>query len=55
MKRNPEMSLRFGDSTALIRLDAVNPENLNNYYDSLRSIFDEFSFDDHLEAIYNMD
>ena len=55
LKRNPDLNLRSGDSTAAIRLDAVNPENLNNYFDSLRSIFDEFDFDDHPEAIYNMD
>ena len=33
----------------------MNPENLNNYFDALRSIFDEFDFDDHPKAIYNMD
>ena len=31
LKRNPDIRLRSGDSTAGIRLDAVNPENLNNY------------------------
>jgi len=28
---------------------------LNNYFDVLRSIFDEFDFDSHPEVIYNMD
>jgi len=55
LKRHPDLSLKSGDSTAGIRLDVVNPENLSNYFDALRSIFDEFDFDDHPEAIYNMD
>ena len=47
--------LRSGDSTARIHLDAVNPENLNNYFDQLKRIYDEFDFEEHPEAIYNMD
>ena len=52
---NPSIKLRSGDSTAGIRLDAVNPENLNNYFDQLKQIYDEFNFKEHPEAIYNMD
>ena len=28
-KRNPSLSLRSGDSTAAVRMNAVNPENVN--------------------------
>ena len=55
LERNPSIRLRSGDSTAGIRLDAVNPENLNNYFDQLKQIYDEFNFEEHPEAIYNMD
>ena len=55
LERNPGIKLRSGDLTAGIRLDAVNPENLNNYFDQLKKIYDEFNFEDHPEAIYNMD
>ena len=45
LKRNPSLSLRAGDSTAAsIRMDAINAENLKNYYDQLRSLFDEYDF-----------
>ena len=55
LKRNPSLSLRAGDATAGIRMDAINTENLKNYFDQLRSIFDDFDFDNHPEAVYNMD
>ena len=55
MKRNPSLSLRRGDATAGIRLDAVNTENIRSYFDLLRNVYDEFGFDNHPEAIYNMD
>ena len=40
LKRNPSLSLRTGDATAGIRMDAINAENFKNYFDQLRSIFD---------------
>ena len=52
LKRNPTLSLRAGDSTASIRMDAMNADNLKN---QLRKIFDNYDFDNHPEAIYNMD
>ena len=36
-------------------MDAVNAENIHAYFDLLRSVYDEFRFDDHPEHIYNMD
>ena len=35
MKRNPSLRLRSGDSTAGVRMNAVNSENLNEYFDLL--------------------
>ena len=55
LKRNPMLRLRAGDSTAGVRMDAVNAENIHAYFDLLRSVYDEFGFDDHPECIYNMD
>ena len=53
--RNPSLSLRSGDSTAGIRMDAVNSENINEYFDLLEGVFQEYGFSEHPEAIYNMD
>jgi len=49
------MSLRSGDSTTRVRMDAVNEENIQNYLDQLKEIFDEGDFWNHPEAIYNLD
>ena len=55
LKRNPSLSLRTGDSTAGVRLDAMSFENMKAYFDLLREVYNEFDFEDHPEAIYNMD
>ena len=36
-------------------MNAVNSENVNNYFDLLEKVFDEYDFHSHPEAIYNMD
>jgi len=55
LKRNPSLSLQSGDSTAAVRLDAMNEENMDNYFGMLKKVFDEGDFWNHPEAIYNMD
>ena len=55
VRRNPILRLRSGDSTAHVRMDAINAENLHAYYNLLKSVYDEHGFDSHPEAIYNMD
>ena len=35
-------------------MEAVNTDNLREYYAPLRSIYDEHGFDDHPERVYNM-
>ena len=36
-------------------MNAVNPENVNIYYDLLEYLFDQFDFYSYPETIYNMD
>ena len=55
LERNPSLSLRSGDSTAGVRMDAVNCENMEAYFNLLREVFDEFDFDNCPQCIYNMD
>lgn len=55
LKRNPEISLRCGDSTAGVRMDAINAENMKAYFDLLHQVYDEHGFESHPECIYNMD
>ena len=38
-KRNPELSLHSGDSTAAVRMDAMNSENMKAYFDLLSDVF----------------
>ncbi len=49
MKRNPNLRLRAGDSTAGVRMDAINTNNVPKYFDLLKSVFDEFDFDAHIQ------
>ena len=44
-RRNPSVSL----------FHCINSENINEYFDLLEDIFQEYGFSDHPEAIYNMD
>ena len=55
LQRHPNLRLRSGDSTAGMRMEAVNADNLRAYYAPLRNIYDEHGFDDHPERVYNMD
>ena len=55
LKRNPQLSLRSGDSTAGVRMDAMNAKNIDAYFDLLKSVYDENKFESHPEAIYNVD
>ena len=55
LKRNPSLSLRAGDSTAGVRMDAINEDNMDNYFEQLKEVFDKGDFWNHPEAIYNLD
>jgi len=51
LKRNPSLRLKSGDSTTEVRMDAINDDNIKNYFDQLKKVFDEGDFWDHPEAI----
>ena len=55
LKRHPNLSLRSGDSTADVRMDALSKKNLESYFELLKSVYDKYDFYCHPEAIYNMD
>jgi len=55
VKRNPSLHFRCGDLTAGVRMEAVNTDNINDYFDLLQDAFEKKGFADHSEAIYNMD
>ena len=55
LERHPSLSLRAGDATAHVRIDAVNDENLAHYYRLLKGCLEENDLLTHPEQIYNMD
>lgn len=55
IKRQSELSLRRADSTAHIRMDSVNKESIQHYYDLLESTLKEHNLQDSPGQIYNMD
>ena len=55
LERNPQLSLRMGDSTAHIRMSAINRENLIHYFCLLKQYLDDNDLANHHERIYNMD
>ena len=55
LQRHPNLSLRKGDATGHIRMNAMTEENLKNYFDLLRDCIVENGLKDHPERIYNMD
>ena len=55
LERHPNLSLRAGDATAHVRMNAVNDENLTHYYQLLKDCLQTNGLLDHPEQIYNMD
>ena len=55
LKRNPNLVLHVGDSTAGVRFDAITTENMDHYFNLLKCVYDEYEFSKHPESIYNMD
>ena len=55
LQRHPDLSLRSGDSTGYVRMNAMNEENLKNYFDLLDTVLEENNLKIHPEQIYNMD
>jgi transposase-like protein len=54
LERHPDLSLRSGDSTGFVRMDAMNEQNLRTYFDLLNSVLEENNLKVHPEQIYNM-
>lgn len=38
------LSFRTGDATAGVRMDAINAENMTQYFDLLREVYDKYEF-----------
>ena len=55
LQRHPSLSLRSGDATGHVRMNAMTEENLTNYFDLLRDCMFENDLNNHPERIYNMD
>ena len=41
LERQGDLSLRRGDSTAHVRMDAVNKKTMNQYFTLLKEVLDE--------------
>ena len=54
IERQPEIALRKGDSTAHIRMDAVNYTVIDGYFNLLKECLDEHSLQDKPAQIYNV-
>ena len=55
LQQHPQLSLRSGDSTAYVRMNAMNEENLTIYFDLLNTVLTDNDLKVHPEQIYNMD
>ena len=55
LQRHPKLSLRYGDATGHVRMNAMTRENLTHYFDLLKSCIEENGLSNHPERIYNMD
>ena len=55
LSRHPNLSLRAGDATAHVHMNAVNDKNVTHYYHLLQDCLQANGLFDHPEQIYNMD
>jgi hypothetical protein len=51
LERNPGVSSRASDTTAGVRIDAINEENMKKYFDLLEEVYNDLDFKDHPERI----
>ena len=54
-KRQKELSLRRGDNTSYLRMDAVNEDTMKQYFDLLEDVLTEHNLKDLPSQIYNID
>ena len=55
LKRQDDLSLRRGDNTANVRMDAVNEDTITHYFDLLKKTLEENGLINSPERIYNVD
>ena len=55
MRRQEHLSLRRGDNTAHVRMDAVNEDTITHYFDLLKQTLVDNSLTNSPEQIYNVD
>ena len=55
MERQPQLSLRRGDPTAHVRMNAVNKESIEGYFDLLEETLNEHDLLNSPGQLYNMD
>ena len=55
LKRQKDLSLRRGDNCAQIRMNAINYDTINQYFDLLESTLTEHNLLQHPSQIYNVD
>ena len=55
LQRQGDLSLRRGDSTAHVRMDAVNKETIDHYFALLKEVLDTHNLADNPAQIYNVD
>ena len=55
LQRQDDLSLRRGDSTGHVRMDAINRETINQYFDLLKNVLDEYDLLASPAQIYNVD
>ncbi|CAI8043787.1 Tigger transposable element-derived protein 6, partial [Geodia barretti] len=55
LQRQPDLSLRRGDSTAHVRMDAVNADTMKQYFALLNDVMTEFDLHSKPSQIYNVD
>ena len=55
LNRQEDLSLRRSDSTAHVRMDAINQETLDQYFSLLKEVLHEHNLEANPAQIYNMD
>lgn len=55
LERQPNLTLRRGDSTAHVQMDAVNQETMDQYFSLLGEVLMEHNLVDKPSQIYNVD
>ena len=55
MERQPQLSLRRGDATAHVRMNAVNKETIDGYFDLLEETLNVHGLMNSPGQLYNMD